>query len=208
MNTGIYCIKNLITGAFYIGSSAHDFNRRWIKHRQDLSAGRHHNIRLQLHWKFYGESNFRFSVLEECLPEKCIEREQYFIDIFDPEYNICRMAGSRLGQVNSPEHRAKISAHHIGKKYALGYKHTLEARAKLRAFHLGRKNTPEAREKMRQAKLGKPGNRLGHKHTPGTLAKMRAANLGGKHTQEHKNKISASMKLFRAKCRAIAGGIS
>lgn len=36
-----------------------------------------------------GYSNFRLEIIEYCEPEKCIEREQYFIDLLNPQYN-CR----------------------------------------------------------------------------------------------------------------------
>jgi hypothetical protein len=32
-----------------------------------------------------------------------ISREQYYIDLLNPEYNICKVAGSRLGCKHSPE---------------------------------------------------------------------------------------------------------
>lgn len=32
-----------------------------------------------------------------------IEREQYYIDLYKPEYNICKIAGSLLGFKHSPE---------------------------------------------------------------------------------------------------------
>jgi len=42
----------------------------------------------------YGYSSFSLSILEYCEPEQLIEREQYFIDLINPEYNILRTAGS------------------------------------------------------------------------------------------------------------------
>jgi hypothetical protein len=36
-------------------------------------------------------------ILEYCNKESLINKEQYYIDIFMPEYNICKKAGSMLG---------------------------------------------------------------------------------------------------------------
>lgn len=45
----------------------------------------------------YGHCNFTLEILEYCAPEKCIEREQYYFDNLNPEYNILKIAGSPLG---------------------------------------------------------------------------------------------------------------
>jgi group I intron endonuclease len=48
-------------------------------------------------------------ILEYCDRDKCIEREQYYIDLLRPEYNILQTAGSRLGSQQSEETKAKIA---------------------------------------------------------------------------------------------------
>ena len=45
----------------------------------------------------YEYSNFYLEILEYCNKESLINKEQYYIDIFMPEYNICKKAGSMLG---------------------------------------------------------------------------------------------------------------
>ena len=49
----------------------------------------------------YGHSNFRLDILEYCDKESLIKREQYYIDLLKPEYNILKVAGSRLGSKQS-----------------------------------------------------------------------------------------------------------
>lgn len=51
----------------------------------------------------YGYSNFSLDVIEYCESDKLISREQYYIDLLKPEYNILKIAGSRLGSKHSPE---------------------------------------------------------------------------------------------------------
>ena len=191
MATGVYCIRNLITGEFYIGSAAGSFDRRWNEHRHSLRTGRHHNFRLQAAWRFYGESSFRFAVVEECSPERCIEREQWLIDVFMPEYNVCRVAGSVLGRTVSPATRAKISATLHG--------HTVssETRAKIRERGILRMQRSGELAKLSAMNKGNK-YRLGHKHTPEAIAKMRAASTGNKYGLGHHLSLEARAKIGAA----------
>lgn len=45
----------------------------------------------------YGYSKFKLEILEYCEPAVAIEREQHYLDLLEPEYNILPKAGSRLG---------------------------------------------------------------------------------------------------------------
>jgi len=51
----------------------------------------------------YGYSNFMVEILEYCEPEDVISREQHYFDTLSPEYNILKVAGSRLGKKHSEE---------------------------------------------------------------------------------------------------------
>ena len=56
----------------------------------------------------YGYANFQLEMLEYCDREKCIEREQYYMDLLSPEYNILKIAGSSLGYKHTEETIAKM----------------------------------------------------------------------------------------------------
>jgi len=56
----------------------------------------------------YGFSNFTLEILEYCNEENVLEREQYYMDLFKPEYNIVEIAGSTLGYKHTPESLAKM----------------------------------------------------------------------------------------------------
>lgn len=58
----------------------------------------------------HGYSNFTLEILEYCGPSEAISREQYYLSLFKPEYNILLIAGFRLGSKHSEEAKAKISA--------------------------------------------------------------------------------------------------
>jgi group I intron endonuclease len=47
----------------------------------------------------YGHSKFSLDILEYCESSLCIAREQYYLDLLKPEYNILKIAGSRLGSI-------------------------------------------------------------------------------------------------------------
>lgn len=92
MSIGIYKIENKINSKVYIGSS-NNIKRRWQKHKSLLKHNKHQNSHLQASWNKYGEDNFIFSIVELCSESSLLEREQYFIDKLNPEYNQTMIAG-------------------------------------------------------------------------------------------------------------------
>lgn len=171
MNTGVYTITNLINQKIYVGSTSLGFREREINHFSDLRRNKHPNTYLQNSVIKYGIENFKFEVLEECLPEFCISCEQYWINMLDSTnsafgYNLLAVAGSSLGYKHSKESLLKMSAavklrwkdvpHPLK-----GRKISEEQRIRLLkglAEYLKlnpRRNSPETREKLRQANLGK-----------------------------------------------------
>ncbi len=56
----------------------------------------------------YGYSNFSFEILEYCTRENILAREQYYLDLLSPVYNIVEKAGSTLGYKHSEEIREKM----------------------------------------------------------------------------------------------------
>ena len=92
---GIYQITNTITGKFYIGS-AKNIKERWNSHKSELRRNTHCNYRLQNSWNKYGESAFKFSVLDICDEENRFELEQFYLDetqcyLSEIGYNIARI---------------------------------------------------------------------------------------------------------------------
>lgn len=161
---GIYCIEHTASNRKYIGSAI-SFKKRWAEHKRDLKTGKHHNIALLRAYRKYGLDAFEFKVLEEVLEaSQLISKEQAWMKLLAPEFNICKTAGSRLGTKHSPEVRAKMSLKRIG-----------------------RKNTPEAIEKTAQAHRGR-------KNSEEVKARMSEAFKGRKITEEAKIKIANSLK--------------
>lgn len=124
----IYKIQNLCNGNIYVGSAL-NYPQRRKNHLSKLKNHKHHSQYLQNAWNKYGEQNFIFEILEYCIKENLIEREQYYIDTLNPKYNICRIAGSRLGMVHSEETKNKISENCKG---MLGKFHSEKTKEKMR----------------------------------------------------------------------------
>lgn len=110
MKSGIYKIQSIQKpDKIYIGSAI-DIKERWNRHISELRKERHGNRHLLHHFKKYGENDLIFSVVAYCEPKKLLEREQYYLDLFIPAFNICANAGSRFGVVATFATREKIKA--------------------------------------------------------------------------------------------------
>lgn len=57
----------------------------------------------------YGYAGFRLEILEYCSPEVLLQREQFYFDLFNPEFNILKVAGSPLGYRHSEAAKKLIS---------------------------------------------------------------------------------------------------
>jgi group I intron endonuclease len=58
----------------------------------------------------YGYSAFSLEIMEYCELSNIIEREQFYINLLNPTYNILKVAGSTLGRKHSPYTIAKMKA--------------------------------------------------------------------------------------------------
>jgi group I intron endonuclease len=100
---GIYCIKCLSNNKIYIGSTTRSFRLRLKRHRSDLIKQKHHSIYLQNSFNKYGKDDFEVTLLEYITDKSLvIKREQYYIDLLKPEFNIAPIAGSNLGIKRRP----------------------------------------------------------------------------------------------------------
>jgi group I intron endonuclease len=147
--SGIYKWENKISGEFYIGSAV-DLNKRMLEYYREsyiTHPSRGKSIICFALVK-YGYKNFSLSILEYCDRDQVISREQYYLDLLNPPYNILKYAYS-----------------------SDGYKHTLEAIQKMsltkkgkftkedNSFY-GKTHTEEVKELMSRAALKriKPNN--------------------------------------------------
>jgi group I intron endonuclease len=117
----------------------------------------------------YGYSNFRLDILEYCDNSKntLLEREQYYIDLLNPIYNIDKIAGSSAGRILS-ENTKQLISNSLKKRYLThssknkGKIHTEETKLLMSRNRTGPKNpfygnkhSEESKELIRKSKLGK-----------------------------------------------------
>lgn len=105
---GVYMIFNLQNGKRYVGSSVDIYNRLH-EHLHILIRNEAHNKHLQNAWNKYGKDNFIYCVLEYCDKDKQFEREQYYIDLIKPEYNLTLNVIANYGHKVTEETKSKIS---------------------------------------------------------------------------------------------------
>jgi group I intron endonuclease len=71
-------------------------------------------------FKKYGYENFSFEILEYCNISILLSREQFYLDLLKPEYNVTKIASSILGIKRTDEFKRKISIALKGNKNCLG----------------------------------------------------------------------------------------
>ena len=112
----VYACLNMNTGKVYIGKTIKHLKYRWREHQADINRGSqsrfHNSIRK------HGIENFCIWAVEKDIPEELlIEREQYYIDLWNTlvpyGYNL-KEAGSR-GKA-SEETKKKMSDSKMGEK--------------------------------------------------------------------------------------------
>jgi group I intron endonuclease len=93
--SGVYRWVNKINGKSYVGSST-SLSKRILFYYCLSSLRRKVKGSVIIHRALlkYGYSNFRLDILEYCVPNELIKREQYYIDLIKPEYNILKKAGA------------------------------------------------------------------------------------------------------------------
>ena len=103
--SGIYRWINQVNNKSYIGSSANltkRFKGYYSINNLEYSIQRAKSNIYSAILK-YGYSNFSLEIIEYVSSTEVITREQYYIDLLKPEYNILPTAGSRKGYKSSPE---------------------------------------------------------------------------------------------------------
>lgn len=103
---GIYLFTHKESGKMYIGS-AKNLRVRFMQYFNPNHLERKNSMYIYRAILKHGMS--KFSLAEYCEPEKCIEREDFYISSFKPQYNILLKAGSSLGFIHSLETRKKMS---------------------------------------------------------------------------------------------------
>ena len=181
MKSGIYLIRSLINGKFYIGSSINVYKRR-NRHYSELKNGKHKNRILQAIYNKHGLDNLQFEVVELVENKKLlIEKEQYYINTLKPDININLIANSSLGVKRSEETREKIRQANLGLKHP-EWRNKIKSKAQGGKNHWTKKKkfSEESKKKMSESqknlyKNGYKSPLLGRKRSKETIEKHKAS---------------------------------
>lgn len=185
--SGIYIILNTENGKHYVGSSK-CLRKRSKEHAYDLDVGRHSSRKLQHAWNKYGPDAFRFDVVEEVPESELLVREQHWMDVTLPFYNIARQAASRLGIKCSEETKQRIRE----------AKANISQETRDKIAEANRRRGPEARRNMSEAGKNRPPiseetraklSEAGRGHSEEARKKQGAAWIGRQHSEESLEKM-------------------
>lgn len=169
---GIYLITNKVNGNQYVGQSV-NIQKRWADHK--TPSKKSHGTVLARALKKYGNENFEFSVLEECLEEMLDEREMFYIKTLCPIYNMNDGGAGNKGHHLSPQLKSELS-----KKGKMFWKSLSEPQKQFVISHnlTGRRKGYHLTEKQKQH-----------------LSQCAKKQFAGGMSAEHKSKIGAGNKV-------------
>lgn len=154
MKNVIYKIGNTINDRIYIGSTE-KFNIRKNQHSHHLKKGTHHSVILQRHVNKYGFDSVYFEIIESDVIN-LIEREQFYIDLLNPYFNIRRIAENMKGTKRTAEQKKYMVSQRIKKSgYKKGWSHSQESKDKISKIHKGKKLSTDHIEKFCKANKGR-----------------------------------------------------
>lgn len=175
--SGIYMWTNLLTGDIYVGQSG-DLSKRFRKYFTLSYIKSQESFIISRALIKYGYINFSVSILEYCDKSSLLEREQYYLDSLQPQYNILKIAGSSLGYTHSQDSKDKrskaLKGVYTGSKSAL----------------FGRTHNEDTIAKMSLSRSGEKNYFYGKTHNEKTIELMRDKALNRTHTSETKDKMS------------------
>lgn len=226
MTTGIYKITNLKTNTVYIGASV-QIETRFSQHLNELRKGTHRNTHLQNAFKKYGESNFEFTIVEECTRDILRSEEIRILNQYggyksNLTYNMRQGGQICMGEDNpnygkhwskewcknqSDKMKALLSDSHNHPMY--GKHHSTESIEKNRQSHLGHKKSEDS--KLKCSITMKSKNRTGSKnpfygrhHTEEAKERIRIKSASRRHTPEEIEKIRLANTGFKHSKETIA----
>lgn len=203
MSGVIYKIVNLVTSAFYVGST-NNFSVRSTTHRKRLKRNKHHCAHLQAAWNKYGAAAFAFVIVEE-VEVNLHEAEQKWLDEHVGQkycYNHSKHADAPWRGVLKEDHpsfgRIKTEAE---KQLISQSLKEFYAEAPENHPRYGKEHTEETRKKISENRKGKNAGeahyRFGQSLSEEVKAKISAAQKGRPKasrvlTEEGRRKILAA----------------
>lgn len=151
MQSGIYCIKNILNGKVYIGSTQDLFNRG-RNHFNALNINKHHNRHLQAAYNLQNRLGFIYGIIEFCDLLPMEGKEQQWINELKSNnnklgYNIRNYCSSNRGYKQTDYMKECI------RKRMTGRVVSKQTRDKLRVASTGRTLSEASKDKLRKHNL-------------------------------------------------------
>lgn len=113
--SGIYCWTNLSSNKSYVGSSV-NLGRRIRQYFNPAYISQISRKSMVIHKALlkHGYSNFKLEIIEYCTPSakrELVKKEQHYIKVLNPEYNVLKIAYSSLGYKHTKNTLVKIQKH-------------------------------------------------------------------------------------------------
>lgn len=182
-SSGVYVIRNTISGKCYVGSAIH-LRKRITNHRSDLVRGKHHNKPLSRAWAKYDSGVFTVDLLEYCPPDRLYQTEQKWIDILKPDYNAKRNAEPGwLGMKMPKQSVEKMRASLTGRKLSASHRKNIgdALRGVPRPPGVARRAAESRREKIAERmSKGLPGLNVTKRRKDAKLSVEQVEEIRGK----------------------------
>ena len=157
----VYMALNKITGASYIGATQKGTRHRASIHLTTARSDRNGNQLIYRAIRKYGEENFTFITIKECVDfSDALESERSYIAFLKPRYNLTDGGDGVRGLKHSDISKERMSRAKIGKPSVWSRRPMpKEIRDKLAACRRAEKGRLQSEKQMvANAKLGELGN--------------------------------------------------
>lgn len=108
----------MVNNKTYIGSSINLSRRFKEYYNYNYISDPKRNFPIHFSLLKYGYSKFNLEILEYCGRSNLIRREQYYMDLLKPEYNVLITAGSILGFKHSEATKELFRSVRLGRKFS------------------------------------------------------------------------------------------
>lgn len=203
---GIYGIQNKINGKIYIGKTGMNFGDRWDSHRALLRSGKHFNQYLQRAWAKYGEENFEFIVIEDCLAEELDNKERYYIEQYRNQELSYNLADGGNGGYFLGKHLPEETKRKIGEKNRInmtGRRASEETKQKMSQSHKSRYEQWTDEERQAWGKMSSEKAR-GYTWSDEAKKKMAGNKNGATHTADEIREMRRLHEVENKSCREVA----